>query len=275
MAFTDNCDLFASVHEDGINLVISHIMRQRPSLFNYATDLVSRNPTLWCNQVQFVPDVVKYRNLIFQPVVPIPLLGLDSPPVGLNWEVQITSATVDLHPSNLITLPAELSPPLADQRFAFQIRICGTILCPTDDQVSSVQPTPPPDPNQPAQPPPPPPVILAGTPQCVCLDVFAVGHIELTQLFGKTVLLGKVDDIDIVDIKPDQLEDNIRCYLKVWARLFLLEKLTIFLDRPFLQFPLFKFSNVKIDLPPNPPIAHDPAVEDDQLKIFLDVGVTS
>jgi hypothetical protein len=28
-AFTDNCDLFAAVHEDGINRVARHIMRQR------------------------------------------------------------------------------------------------------------------------------------------------------------------------------------------------------------------------------------------------------
>jgi hypothetical protein len=37
MAFTDNADLFASVGEDGINLVVRHIMRQRPSLVNYGT----------------------------------------------------------------------------------------------------------------------------------------------------------------------------------------------------------------------------------------------
>ena len=37
MAFTDESDVFGSVHEDGINLVVRHLMRQRPSLFNYAT----------------------------------------------------------------------------------------------------------------------------------------------------------------------------------------------------------------------------------------------
>ena len=43
MAFTDNCDLYAAVHEDGVNLVIRHIMRQRPSLFNYGTSDVAHN----------------------------------------------------------------------------------------------------------------------------------------------------------------------------------------------------------------------------------------
>jgi hypothetical protein len=35
--FTDNCDLYGAIHEDGINRVVRHIMRQRPSLFNYGT----------------------------------------------------------------------------------------------------------------------------------------------------------------------------------------------------------------------------------------------
>jgi hypothetical protein len=37
MAFTDRSDLFAAVHENGINATIGQLMLQRPSLFNYAT----------------------------------------------------------------------------------------------------------------------------------------------------------------------------------------------------------------------------------------------
>src|ERR1051325_4552165 len=37
MAFTNHSDLFAAVHEHAINTTIAHLMRQRPSLFNYAT----------------------------------------------------------------------------------------------------------------------------------------------------------------------------------------------------------------------------------------------
>ena len=51
MAFTDNCDLFGAVHEDGVNRVIRHIMRQRPSLFNYATADVAPHAGLWCAKV--------------------------------------------------------------------------------------------------------------------------------------------------------------------------------------------------------------------------------
>jgi hypothetical protein len=37
MAFTDNSDLYGAINEEGINLIAQHIMRQRPSLFNYGT----------------------------------------------------------------------------------------------------------------------------------------------------------------------------------------------------------------------------------------------
>ena len=49
MALTDDCDLFASLHEDGLNKVVRHVMRQRPSLFNYATPDIIANRELWCD----------------------------------------------------------------------------------------------------------------------------------------------------------------------------------------------------------------------------------
>ena len=62
MAFTDNCDLYAAVHDDGVNRVIRHLMRQRPSLFNYATADVAGNRELWCHKVDVTSDVVKFAN---------------------------------------------------------------------------------------------------------------------------------------------------------------------------------------------------------------------
>lgn len=41
MAFTDSSDLFASFHEDGFNRLISHVMQQRPSLFNYRMNMTT------------------------------------------------------------------------------------------------------------------------------------------------------------------------------------------------------------------------------------------
>ena len=65
MAFTDHSDLFGAVHEAGINLVVRHIMRQRPSLFNYATAFFLQRPDLLCNRIEAIPDVVKAGNPLF------------------------------------------------------------------------------------------------------------------------------------------------------------------------------------------------------------------
>lgn len=43
MAFTDSCDLYGALHEDGVNRMIRHITRQRPSPFNFATADIAAN----------------------------------------------------------------------------------------------------------------------------------------------------------------------------------------------------------------------------------------
>ncbi len=40
MALTDNCDCYGEVDEASINLLVWHIMRKRPSQFNYDTDMI-------------------------------------------------------------------------------------------------------------------------------------------------------------------------------------------------------------------------------------------
>src|SRR6266508_3075479 len=111
MAFTSNCDVFLAVNEAGINLVVRHIMCQRPSLFNYATDAVIRNPRLLCAPINAAPAVFARNNPLMTRQPPLPVMGTD-PPVGLNYAVQLTQAEVDFSPGNAIALPAELNPPL-------------------------------------------------------------------------------------------------------------------------------------------------------------------
>jgi hypothetical protein len=270
MAFTDNCDLFASVHERGVNRVITHIMRQRPSLFNYASQDVANNKELWCSKIEFTPDVQKYGNRLFTIMDPIPVFGADSPPVGLGFIVQLTKAEVDFEPSNVIGLPGELSPPLKKQRFALHFRVCGAIACPDQKQIDGI-PFPPPKSQTHEQ--KLPPVILRGPLECFCLDVFAVGHIERVNVFGKQSLLGKVDGIEIVDIKPQGLENNIECYLKTTLNVVLRQKLTIAIETLTLSFPLFDIATVTVFPTPNPPIPNNPAVEEDRVKVFLSMTV--
>jgi len=261
MAFTDNCDLYGAVSEAGVNTVIRDIMRQRPSLFNYATADVAANRRLWCAEISYTADVPKYQNPLFTIVNPLPLLGADSPPVGIGFCAQLTKAEVDFYPGNTIQLPAELDPPLKAQHFSLTFKLCGSIECPFPDLIDHI-PVGERGKND-------TPIVLHGTMQCFCLDVFAVGHVERQLVAGQESLQGKLDAMDIVDIQPKALEDNIICYLKTTVNVVLREKLTVALQTLMLSFPLYNNVTVTLTPTPDPPVPNNPAVEDDQVKVFV------
>jgi hypothetical protein len=273
VALTDNCDLYGAVHEHGVNRVIRHIMRQRPSLFNYATAALAANPRLWCSKVDHTADVTKYGNSLFTILPPLPLLGADSPPVGMGFVAQLVNAEIDFHPGNVITLPGELSPPLPAQHFALHFRVCAALECPSPKLVDHIPVTggfgaAGQDNRQKG-----PPIVLPGETHCFCLDVYAVGHIGREFIAGREALVATIDEMDIVDIKPDALESNMICYLMTTANVVLREKLTIAIETLFFSFPLFGFATVTLSPTPNPPIPHNPAVEDDQVKVFITMTV--
>lgn len=286
VAFTDNCDLYAAVSEEGVDLVARHIVRQRPSLFNHATAYIAQRPKLACAPVDHTKDVETYGNPLFHVEAPLPLLGVDAPPVGLNFCVQLVQAELDFHPGNRIVLPAELAPPLQPQRLDMHLRVCGGLDCPLPDLIDGIQPWPAgQQPRQPGprgdhqtagdgRPPPPPMVPPSRRLVCVCLDVYAVGHLEVDQLLGELRLVGHVDAVDIVDIKPDGLEEAINCYLRTTGELLLREKLTFPVVKTFFfDFDFLKLPKVTVLLAPDPPVPHNPAVEDDQVKVFIDLQV--
>ena len=84
MAFTDHSDLFGSVHEDGIDRVVRHVMRQRPSLFNYATPVFHSRPELFCRPIEAARKVLDAGNPTFTEQEPLPVFG--SPvPLGIDF----------------------------------------------------------------------------------------------------------------------------------------------------------------------------------------------
>lgn len=273
MAFTDNCDLYGAVHEDGVNRVIHHIMSQRPSLFNYATAGVAANPKLWCTKVAHTADVTKYGNPLFTILPPLPLLGADAPPVGIGFCAQLVQAQIDFHPGNTVTLPTELNPPLQEQHFALHFRVCGAVECPSPELVDHVPVSGDPAGRDNQKQPPGPPIVFPGVTHCFCLDVYAVGHIVREFIAGREALVASVDEMDIVDIKPDALESNMICYLMTTANVVLREKLTIAIETLMVSFPLFGLATVTLSPTPDPPIPNNPAVEDDQVKVFITMTV--
>ena len=89
MGLTDNCDIYAEISDEAINILFRNIMRQRPSLFNYGTKSIANDPKFFCQDIDAADQVVKKNNPLMQVVnTPLPLLG---PPnqfdniYGLNY----------------------------------------------------------------------------------------------------------------------------------------------------------------------------------------------
>jgi hypothetical protein len=130
MPFTDRSDIFGAVHDEGINRVVQHIMRQRPSLFNYATAFFLRRPDLLCARIDAAPKVIEARNPLFTVQDPLPIIGTPIK-LGLNYCIQFTDFQIDFHPGSTFQLPPQLGT-LPPQRMAFRFRACAGIDCPSD-----------------------------------------------------------------------------------------------------------------------------------------------
>jgi hypothetical protein len=129
MALTQHCSVFASFHQDGINLILRHVMEQRPSLVNFGTDTFVGHEERMCRRINAHPEVLRRGNPLFTVEPPLPVPGTGGA-LGLEFCAQLVGLEVDFHPGNNIPLPSELNPPLAAQRLALRASFCAAIGCP-------------------------------------------------------------------------------------------------------------------------------------------------
>jgi hypothetical protein len=264
--FTDSSDLFIAVHEDGLNLIARHVMRQRPSLFNYATSDIAGDAALWCVPVEVTPEVTASLSPTFTVEQPLPVFGTISPPAALNWSGQLVRLRLDVHKGNVVHLPAELNPPLAAQHFALEAVLVGQLDCPGPDQLRMAEP----DTNKQREG-EFPPVVLPPTrePHCFELGVLAVGHVGIEAIDGKPTVVAKIDDVDIVGLGGERLEDAISCYIKTTLNLVLFQRLGIAVSRFLLHIDVFGGS-ISTALATSVP--NNPALQDDRIELFVNLG---
>ena len=122
MPFTDNSDIYFAIHDVGINRMVKHVMRKRPSLFNYGTSLFLSNPRLLCEAIDVAPEVVSAGNPTIHVLDPLPVPGMSA---GLNFCVQLSKGEIDFHQGNVFGLPSELTP-IASERLAVHFRACAS-----------------------------------------------------------------------------------------------------------------------------------------------------
>lgn len=265
MGFTDNCSIFASVHENAFNKVLGHMQRQRPSLFNYASKNILRNPDLLCHKIEVAPT-----NNPGTIVTTVPMLPVVGSAFSLDWCLQITKLELDFHPNNAIGLPVEISP-LAPQGIALHAQLCLGLGCPKEDLSGLV---PPPDikkdrEHENGQDPSEVPI---RTLDCFCVDVFGTLRAAIASYSGKQYLELRLDGFEVVDVGPDSLESMIECYAKSVIQLSLFPKIRLLLEK--VSFDIMKGVSVSLfPTPISPAVPNNPAVENDLLKVLINVAV--
>jgi hypothetical protein len=260
MPFTDNCDLFGSIGEKGINLVGRHVMRQRPSLFNYGTAGIADNRALWCREIDPSQDVLAFSDPLMTVVPPLPIPGSI---YSLEYCMQIAEVEIDFHRSNTIAIPAELGSKLPPQHFAGRVEVCAGLGCPSRriGKYSGGPLTHERDKRREV-------TLPADELECFCLELFVIGHVETDGVHLQAAL----DGLEIVDVKPDGLESSLECYLGAMIRLSILPQLRVAV--PTMVFGLLDLATVTIaPVSPSTAVPNNPAIEDDSLKVFLDVAV--
>lgn len=300
MSFTSNCDIYAAVHDNGINRVIKHLMRKRPSLFNYGTSLLVSNPDLFCKHINADPEVIQNANPLATTLGPLPVIGMNIFPGGsigptglaLNFGAQLSKGEIDFFRGNVFTLPPELGT-LANQRMAVHFQVCAGIGYPKEivrpghiirppiatqrfqrEQVAGLRVPPDKirDPNQVQE------ITLPTSGlECFCLDLYATAGCSITGSVGNQKISPHVDGIEIVDLKPVGLENALECYAKLVLNSGILPPVSEFISS--LAFGLFQIPSTtgdfqisgNIQLSAATAVANNPAIEDDQLKVFVNI----
>jgi hypothetical protein len=276
MPFTDLSDLYGAVNEEGINRVVRHVMRKRPSLFNYGTQAVINDPRLQCVRIDAAPEVVAHGNPLMTREDPIEILGTNGQ-YGLDFCAQLTEVRVDFHPGGAVTLPPELAP-LDTQRFAVSATACAGIGCPSDDMLNRlppVRPQPAKGDNRDERPEPklPPRPIPIDKIDCFCLSLFLEGHFETSGVATLPELRAMVDGVEIVDLAPQALENSLECYLRLVLQLAILPQLTVAIQKLVLDVAKMLPAGVSIEVPiGTPAIPNNPAVEQDELRVRINVA---
>lgn len=273
MSLTEHCNVFGAFHEDGFNKIVEHIMRQRPSLFNYASLYFATRPDQMCRKIVVHPEVIRRANPLITIEDPLPIPGTGGH-YGVDFCAQLAEARIDFHPGNAIGLPPELSP-LGPQQAALSATFCVGLACPdakrteflgdllaseksrdsdNKDQRPTIQPIP------------------AEHINCFCLEVYATLHLARVVSNGSEFLVLRLDGFEIVDIEPKGLEDALECYVATILRVGILPKIRLAIDTLTFEMGSFLTLNAKLT-PISADVPNNPAIEDDQIKVFVDLGI--
>ncbi|WP_375690374.1 hypothetical protein [Pseudooceanicola sp. LIPI14-2-Ac024] len=277
MAFTDHSNLYASVHEDGFNLILRHMQQQRPSLFNYGSAWFAASPDRLCHEIKAHPEVLRRSNPLVTVEEPLPIPGSGGA-WGVDFCVQLTEAQIDFHPETVNALPPELRP-LDPQMLSLHAKFCVGIRCPDlefaeriGDDIASREARD--DREKPDDAPRPPLRPIPGREvKCFCLEIFAKLRLERLNVNGVEHIVLRLRGFEIVDIRPQEMEDALECYVQTVLRVGILPKARIAVDT--MAFEMGDFMTLTASLTPlSADVPNNPAVEEDEARLFIDLGIS-
>jgi hypothetical protein len=231
MSLTQAETVFASVHEDALNDALTAFCTARPRYLAYGSP--SFTPVTTAAETRM--DAIAFPGV----------------PGGIQWRLRLSIPRVDLFKQTQ-ALPPELS--LGPGQFSVELDAELCIEC----RKIRIDPKPPrPDkghgtdnPNQPPRDDKHPLSELT----CFKLRVFAVGHLEhVFTSTGEDGIAFAVDAVEIVDIKPDELESFLECLM------FLILQAVL----AGIRLPLRALRAGAFQLVP----VVGPLIEDDQIKV--------
>ena len=287
MALTEHCDVLASVSETLINALAANVARQRPSMFNYGTQSFAASPGLMCHPIEVAAGLPKNQPLV-TPEQPIPVPGTAGA-WAFEWCAQLTKLEIDFAPSNRFALPPELGAPSA-QSIALHAAFCAALACPSGRVLAAIAPIeaakyPALDPARAIRGDRPAPTTPSGRERgrvlpidrerihCFCLELFATARLVIDGAAGGAMLRIELTGLEIVDIKPDGLEQSLECLVAATIALGVLPRFRLALDDILLG--LGEYGVLSIGLTPtSPSVPFNPSIDGDRLSVFVDVDLS-
>jgi hypothetical protein len=193
MSLTEAQAVFASIHETALNDVLTAFCTDRPRYLAYGSP-------------GFVPATSAAETQM-------DAIAFPGVPGGIQWRVRLSIPHVDLF-KQTDALPPELT--LGPGQFSLRLDAELCIEC-RKLRIDPRPPRPPRDREKDHDNPNDPPredrhPIRELT--CFRLQVFAIGHLErVLSSTGQDAIVLAVDAVEIVDIRPDELESFLECLL--------------------------------------------------------------
>jgi len=185
MSLTQAHDVFAAIHENGLDDLLRRFFSARPKYLNYGSPGFVAATTVSATQM--------------------PAIQFPGVPGGIDWSVRFERPRVDAHPQSA-GLPPELDP-LGPQRVSIHTAVQICVECSSgerrDDHGEPDRPNDNPD----------RPIGKVLRPTCFIVEVFAIAHAERSSSPTGDALRLVVDAIELVDLEPNGLESVIECLL--------------------------------------------------------------